>query len=62
MSLKRELNDLKSRDRRCQGTSTDDSGYAALTTTAIQTGPTTPVTLREATNTLDRSEKSVSDV
>ncbi|XP_062505090.1 forkhead-associated domain-containing protein 1-like [Corticium candelabrum] len=58
VSLKRELNDLKSRDRRCQGTSTDDSGYAALTTTAIQTGPTTPVTLREATNTLDRSEKS----
>lgn len=57
--LKRELNDLKTGDKRNKGTSTNESSRDMVTSTAMQTGPTTPVSLREATNALDRSEKSV---
>jgi DNA repair exonuclease SbcCD ATPase subunit len=55
--LKRELNEIKERHKKSQATSTAET-HVPVATTAMQTGPTTPVSLREATNALDRSEKS----
>eukprot|EP00118_Oscarella_pearsei_P008894 m.48007 g.48007 ORF g.48007 m.48007 type:complete len:1247 (+) comp33852_c0_seq1:52-3792(+) len=57
MLVKRELKELKTTNRKHISTSTSDEDASGVNE-GMQTLPTTPVSLREATNALDRSEKS----